>query len=141
MFSQTGAYALRALTILARSPKFEYMLVGDLAESANLPRHYLGKILQSLARTDILNSRKGSKGGFRLARDPHTISLYEVIHHIDNLDRPCYCLMGQGDCSDDRPCALHAFRSELDKQYLAKLRETTLGDLAQFENGASTENS
>jgi len=90
MFSQTSEYAIRALSILARYPRDQYVLVGTLASNADLPHHYLSKILQNLVRMQILESAQGSRGGFRLARDPDEIILYEIVkrHREPGPDAP-----------------------------------------------------
>lgn len=133
MFSQTSEYAIRALSILSRYPRDQYVLVGTLAANAELPHHYLSKILQNLVRMQILESRKGSRGGFRLARDPDDITLYEIVNAIENLGQTRHCLLGQAECSDERACPLHEFWTGITSEYLRTLQQTSLGDLVRFD--------
>jgi Rrf2 family protein len=133
MFSQTSEYAIRALAILARYPLQQYVLVGTLATAADLPHHYLSKILQNLVRMQILESRKGSRGGFRLARDQDQVTLYEIVNAIENLGQTRRCLLGQAECSDERACPLHEFWVSQTGHYLQTLQMTTLGDLVRFD--------
>ena len=133
MFSQTSEYAIRALSLLAPYPRHEFILVGTLATTADLPHHYLSKILQNLVRMQILQSRKGSKGGFRLARDPDEITLYEIVNAIENLGQTRRCLLGQADCEDERACPLHEFWVMQTTDYLDILQNTTLGDMVRFD--------
>ena len=133
MFSQTSEYAIRALSILARYPREQFVLVGTLATTADLPHHYLSKILQNLVRMQILESRKGSKGGFRLARDPDQITCYEIVNAIENLGQTRRCLLGQAECSDERACPLHEFWVKQTTHYMDTLQRTSLGDLVRFD--------
>lgn len=133
MFSQTSEYAIRALSILARYPRDQFVLVGTLATSADLPHHYLSKILQNLVRMQVLESRKGSRGGFRLARDPDEITLYEIVNTIENLGQTRRCLLGQAECSDERACPLHEFWNGITSEYMKTLQQTSLGDLVRFD--------
>jgi Rrf2 family protein len=133
MFSQTSEYAIRALSILARYSREQFVLVGTLATTADLPHHYLSKILQNLVRMQVLESRKGSKGGFRLARDPDQITLYEIVNAIENLGQTRRCLLGQAECSDERACPLHDFWVKQTTSYLDTLQRTSLGDLVRFD--------
>lgn len=133
MFSQTSEYAIRALQILAEYPAGEYVLVGTLANRAGLPHHYLSKILQNMVRVQILESRKGSRGGFRLASPPDEVTLYDIVNAIENLNKIRRCLLGQAVCDDERACPLHAFWGKQSESYLATLRNTTLGDLLRFK--------
>jgi Rrf2 family protein len=133
MFSQTSEYAIRALSILARYSRDQFVLVGTLATTADLPHHYLSKILQNLVRMQILESRKGSKGGFRLARDPDEITLYEIVNAIENLGQTRRCLLGQAECDDERACPLHEFWVKQTGGYLDTLQRSSLGDLVRFD--------
>lgn len=133
MFSQTSEYAIRALSMLARYPREQFVLVGTLASGAELPHHYLSKILQNLVRLQILESRKGSRGGFRLARDPDQITLFEIVNAIENLGQSRRCLLGQAECSDERACPLHEFWTRLTRDYMQTLRTTSLCDLVRFD--------
>lgn len=133
MFSQTSEYAIRALAILARYSRDQFVLVGTLATSADLPHHYLSKILQNLVRMQILESRKGSRGGFRLSRDPDEITLYQIVDAIENLNQKRRCLLGQSECSDERACPLHSFWAKQSDDYLETLQRTSLGDLVRFD--------
>lgn len=133
MFSKTSEYAIRALSILARYPLDQYVLVGTLASASDLPHHYLSKILQNLVRMKVLESRKGSKGGFRLARDPNEVTLYEIVNAIENLGKERYCLLGEVECTDERACPLHEFWVRQHDHYLTTLQNTTLGDMVKFD--------
>jgi Rrf2 family protein len=134
MFSQTSEYAIRALTLLSRHPQEQYVLVGTLAETAGLPHHYLSKILQNLVRMQILESRKGSHGGFRLARPSDQINLFAVVNAIENLSQTRRCLLGKAECTDERACPLHEFWVTQTNRYMETLHTTSLGDLVRFED-------
>ena len=137
MFSRTSQYAIRGLSIMARYPHREYVVVGALATTADLPHHYLSKILQNLVRMQILESRKGEKGGFRLGCDPDEITLYEIVNAIEDLDEPRRCVLGQAECTDDHACPLYEFWVKQTDDYLDILQTTTLGDLARFDSKKS----
>ena len=85
MFSQASEYALRALTELARCEREKWVLTGELAELLDLPVHYLGKVLQNLARKGILESQRGRQGGFRLAAAPDEITVFDVVRELDDV--------------------------------------------------------
>lgn len=138
MMSRTGIHALTALTALAELAPGAYAGAADIAERISAPRNYLGKLLQRLAETGLLESQKGKGGGFRLARDPHTITLYEVIEPIEHVSRWLGCFLGRAECSDCAPCAVHQRWGKIRDQYLDFLRETTLADLAARRPPLST---
>ena len=77
LFSTATAYALQALAALPEDGS--YTLAKDLSQELALPGPYLAKILQSLAQSSILESLRGPKGGFRLARPAHRITVGDVV--------------------------------------------------------------
>ena len=74
MVSNTSKYAIRALIYLAlyAAPEKKKGLK-DIAANLGIPTPFLGKILQVLARHNILDSSKGPHGGFCTARDRPSI--------------------------------------------------------------------
>ena len=68
MISTTSEYALRALARLALLSNGSTMLARDLAEDAGIPRNYLSKVLLALRNAGILDSTRGSGGGYRLRK-------------------------------------------------------------------------
>ncbi len=77
LLTRASEYALLSLDTIRKSDK----PVGAelLANELNIPKSFLAKILQSLAKEDILESRKGAHGGFLLARKLDEITLHSVI--------------------------------------------------------------
>src|ERR1041385_5555913 len=55
----------------------------DVAEAHGIPTELLAKILQKLVKAQLLVSHHGINGGYVLARDPHSISAFEVIRAIE----------------------------------------------------------
>jgi Rrf2 family protein len=71
-------YAVRAVCELAeRLPGSATRQ--ELAESQDIPGKFLESILADLRRAGILDSQRGSAGGYRLAREPDTLPLADVI--------------------------------------------------------------
>jgi Rrf2 family transcriptional regulator, iron-sulfur cluster assembly transcription factor len=107
MISKSGIHAINALSALAGLAPEAYRGTADLAEQIDAPRNYLGKLLKMLAEHGLLDSQKGKGGGFRLARPPEDVSLYDVIEPIDHVSRWDGCFLGQSRCSGEASCAAH----------------------------------
>jgi Rrf2 family protein len=71
----------------------------------------------------------GLGGGFRLARDPKTISLLDVVEPIEHVSRWSGCILGWPECSESAPCALHTRWKAVRHAYLHMLEQTTLSKL------------
>ena len=131
LYSNPCEYAIRALTELALRDGAEWVDVGTIAEAAELPRAYLGKILKGLVEAGILRSTRGPGGGYRLARDPESISLLDVKVAIDgerDLER---CAVGLDPCSDETPCPLHDDFKRLRTEIRDYLASTSLEQIAR----------
>lgn len=75
-------YALRAVAELAAEPGRSFSR-GDIAGAQGLPGKFLESILRDLTREGLLVSRRGSGGGFQLARPAAEISLAQVVRAVD----------------------------------------------------------
>lgn len=56
--------------------------VQDIAERQNIPVKFLFQIMQVLKRVDIVRSKRGTDGGYVLARPPEEITVGDVIQSI-----------------------------------------------------------
>jgi len=77
LLTRASEYALLSLDVIRRSDI--PMGAEQLATNLCIPKSFLAKILQSLAKQGILESRKGAHGGFILAKEIENISVREVI--------------------------------------------------------------
>ena len=79
-FSRKTDYGLILLNVL--KPTFRrggYVSLRGVAEGEHLPFPFLEKLAAALKRAGIIVSRRGAAGGYRLIRDPASITLQEVI--------------------------------------------------------------
>ena len=128
ILTQTADYALRALVWLAHDPEDGFHQTRDLAGKLHIPGNYLGKILQLLAHHRIVESQRGMHGGFRLARLPEQVRLYDVLDAIDAVpaDRECPLLTGARQLE---LCSLYRRFAAVTSTYVTFLKATTLGDV------------
>ena len=81
-------YAIRALLMLAEQAAAAQapsapVSVDALASRQTLPRKFLEAILGDLRRAEIVVSRRGSSGGYALARSAAQISLGDIFRAVD----------------------------------------------------------
>lgn len=131
--SQTTSYALLALSCLARH-EGAWHLVGTISGCIGVAPPYLAKVLHRLARPGLIETKRGYKGGYRLARPAATIRLLDVIRAVDDQRVEDQCMLGMSQCSDERACPVHGFWKDTRRQIRAQLEEITLADLSRFED-------
>ena len=127
IFSDAAEYALRAVVWLAREPG-QLKKLGAIAEATSAPPGYLIKVLQGLARAQILTAARGIRGGFSLRRDPGGLSVLEVVNAVDPLQRIRQCPLARLDHSAEM-CPLHRRLDEAVAGVEAALGRSTIGEL------------
>jgi Rrf2 family protein len=93
--SQKTRYGLRALYDLTATHGAGPRTVSDIAAAQRVPPRFLEVILADLRRAGLVDSRRGANGGHRLARDPATITVGEVVRLLER------SLGGDGRGADD----------------------------------------
>jgi Rrf2 family transcriptional regulator, iron-sulfur cluster assembly transcription factor len=130
VLTRTGGYALHAaLAIAEMGADGRPVRAHEVAEALSLPANYLAKILQALARAGVLESERGRKGGFRLARSPSEVKLIDVVEGFDDLGRERRCLLGRGLCTDEGGCPAHREWRKASAAAFTFFESRTLADL------------
>lgn len=80
--SAKSDYAVRAMLTLAARDAGR-VTVEQLVESQALPRKFLESIMGDLRRAGLVISKRGSDGGFQLARPPEAITIADVLRAVD----------------------------------------------------------
>lgn len=128
--SQTAGYSILGLSCL---DEHEWVLAQVIAERTGVPKAYLSKILHALARAQLIQAKRGYRGGFKLARPAHEISLLDVVEAVDGVAWGGRCLLGLEVCSDERACPTHEFWKRARAQIRERLEQVSLRDVAAFE--------
>jgi Rrf2 family protein len=81
--SAKSDYALRALIELATRADGEPVSAEELGRLQEIPHGFLQAILADLRRAGVVMSQRGQSGGWRMARDPESVSVADVIRAVD----------------------------------------------------------
>jgi Rrf2 family cysteine metabolism transcriptional repressor len=76
-------YAVVAMAELARSGDGNPVPIAQIAERREMPVQFLEQLFSTLRRGGLLNSQRGVKGGYTLARPPEDITVLEVVQALD----------------------------------------------------------
>ena len=131
IYSRSAEYAIRALVHLAAIPAGEYAMAKSIASAADIPGHFLAKLLQQLARDGFLKSSKGPHGGFRLARPAADVSMLNIVDAIDGAGRYDRCIGGSAECNGHAACGMHDSWIVLRSRIIDYLGGTSVADLAK----------
>jgi Rrf2 family transcriptional regulator, cysteine metabolism repressor len=114
-----SAYAVRALAELARRGGTP-VPIGEVAARRDISPQFLESLFVTLRRGGVLQSQRGVKGGYSLARPAEEITVLEVVELLEGE-------VGQGAAALGPPW------SEMTDAVRAKLTGTTIADVAQRE--------
>ncbi len=129
--TRDGEYAVRAILFLASQPLGKISLISEISKVQDVPKSYLAKIMQHLVKVGLVNSRRGAKGGFFLARPADRITLRETIEAVEG---PIYlnvCLIRKGECPRDEICPVHPVWREAQEKLFSVLESKTMAQLAK----------
>ncbi len=124
------SYAVRALAHLARQDDDRAILSSVIANSESMPKPYLSKVLTELKSAGFVTGTKGPNGGFRLARDPSDIRLFDLFVLFEGFHLADSCLLGLGQCGEVANCPVHEKWIFAKSQLESYLRGTTIAMIA-----------
>ena len=128
-------WGVHVCTVLASLPSDAALPAAKLAEYHGVPPAYLAKHLQALARAGVLETTKGPRGGYRLARPATKISVLDVVEAIDGEPAfQCTEIRRRGPLAMPareytNMCGIHAAFVRADEAWRAELASTNIADL------------
>jgi len=124
-------YGLVLLTCMARSHSASLRTARDLAVESKLPISTVSKLLKGLLQSGLLISHRGIKGGYILARDPHEISVLEVIAAVEGPMALTECSTDvSGLCHIETCCPIKTNQQIINQAVRGVLEKVMLSDLA-----------
>lgn len=132
LMTRASEYALLSLIVLAKADK--PMDAETLSRELDISKSFLAKILQSMARKDILNSYKGANGGFALAKKSTEISVHDIMCAAEGKSPAVFdCASSENKCPSEKAsaCSIWPFLNRLQGKIDNFLEELTLADIME----------
>lgn len=103
--STKGRYGLRAVLDIAMHADSEAVALSSIATRQNISISYLEQLISKLKKAGIVNSIRGSQGGYVLARPAEEISVGDILRCLEGNLNPVECLeiLG-GSCAGSDVC-------------------------------------
>jgi Rrf2 family iron-sulfur cluster assembly transcriptional regulator len=132
--TRAGEYGVLGLMHLARGNPGQRAMIDEVSREERIPKSFLAKIFQHLAKAGLVRSIRGSRGGFALVKSPSEISVLEIIEAVEGRIVFQRCRMDKPDCEHAGGCALCGLFERAQDGIKDVLTRTTLRDLIQQEN-------
>jgi Rrf2 family transcriptional regulator, cysteine metabolism repressor len=137
MFSTKAEYGIRVLVELASRDGEAPVPLAEIAEANTLPLAYLEHLVARLRKAGLVESRRGARGGYLLARPADDITMAEVVEALEGSIAPIECISAGSDgtirCSresdPDHACPTKLLWTRVRFSIVRTLAETTLADL------------
>jgi Rrf2 family protein len=137
MFSTKAEYGVRVMVELARRGDDEPVPLAEIAAEGGLPLAYLEHLVARLRKAGLVDSRRGSRGGYLLARSPVEITMAEIVEALEGSIAPIECISQSADgtivCSRETEpghvCPTKLLWTRVRFAIVRTLHETTLADL------------
>jgi Rrf2 family protein len=124
-------YGLRAVIYLSGQDPEKCCAIAEIAKEQGIPRKFLEKIIQDLTHKGLIRSKRGSCGGYMLARPPDTISFYDVIEAIEGPIAVNACMDEHLGCDQLPRCTMVSVWSEVQRKVTEVFTNTTIAHLRQ----------
>jgi FeS assembly SUF system regulator len=133
--SRLADYATIVMVYIAREGGIHN--ARDIANHTHIALPTVSKILKLMARSGLLNSQRGVKGGYSLARIPAEISVASVLSAIEGDFGMTDCSHLAGSCTLETTCLVRSNWRLLSRAIYQALTCLTLADMAKPINQSS----
>ena len=137
MFSTKAEYGVRVMVELGRGTGGDPIPLAEIAARGGLPLAYIEHLVARLRKAGLVDSRRGSRGGYMLARSPAEITMAEVVSALEGSIAPIECISEAPDGSivctrESEPghvCPTKLLWTKVRLAIVRTLQETTLADV------------
>jgi Rrf2 family protein len=126
--STKGRYALKVMTDIAETGE-EPVSIRSVAERQGLSEKYIEQIVGLLVKANLLESFRGSAGGYKLTRRPEEISVGEILTATEGELFVVECLNPKNSCGKASECKTIKCWANLNRLISQFLSGVTLKDL------------
>ena len=126
--SKLTDYATVILTHIAHLPD-ELHAASDITNETGVALPTVSKVLKLLAKSNILTSHRGSKGGYALSRKPGDTNVAEIISAIEGPISMTECITDSGVCEQESSCEIKGNWNLINRAVYTALEAVTLADM------------
>ena len=132
-FSKKVEYALIALLHIANKNSGELTTARELSDKFNISLELIGKILQKLAKSGLILSVQGVKGGYYLSRSSNEIKISSVVKIIDGPIALTDCIAASDPeiCERGERCLIRKSMENIQSRWVNLLDQISLNDFQE----------
>jgi len=122
-----------AVRILDELHKENLLSASALSKRQDIPSPFIYRVLKKLEAADILEIKRGSRGGYSLKKSCEDLTLYDVISAFENTFLVIECMKPGYDCSrnQDSNCCMHREFARIQARLKQEFKRTSLASLLE----------
>ncbi len=128
-----GEYGVRAMVRLALHYKDGPLPLPEIARKENISLQFLEQIFLTLRRDGLIESTRGARGGYVLAKTPKMIPIGDIVKALEGPIAPVECLVEQDEnkqtCDRQEECLTRGVWEKLRDRMREVLDDITLDDM------------
>jgi len=128
--SKKADYGLIAVKHLAMHRNGHACSANEIADEYGISTTLMAKVLQRLARQNLVAAKHGSSGGYQLSKTPDQISALEVITAIDGPVLITSCVTSHGNCDATSKCSVREPLRRVNESILNVLGTVTIAQMS-----------
>jgi len=129
--SKKADYGLIAVKHLAMHRNEHACSANEIADEYGISTTLMAKVLQKLARQNLVAAKHGSSGGYQLSKTPDQISALEVITAIDGPVLITSCVTSHGNCDATSKCSVREPLRRVNESILNVLGTVTIAQMSE----------
>jgi FeS assembly SUF system regulator len=123
-------------TLAAERPSL--LTAAALSDRTHIAPPTVAKLLKQMHRAGLVNSTRGTHGGYRLAREPESISAASILDAFEGPFALTECSAGSGQCGIEHTCSVGRTWQRLSQVIRRSLSEISLAQLAGLDTRTPT---
>ncbi|MCD4669440.1 MAG: Rrf2 family transcriptional regulator [Actinomycetia bacterium] len=129
--STKGRYGTRAMLELALNYGSGSILLREIAKKQEISVRYLEQIIPGLKTANLVNSNRGARGGYYLAKPPEDITIKEIIDALEGPLKLVECVDDPDICERTDLCVTRDLWDEINRKIDELFASRTLQDLVE----------
>ena len=128
--SASGEYAVRILVEIAKSEK--HISLKDVASKLDISLKFAEKIVSKFVKCGLLESLRGSDGGYKLAKNANDIKIKQILEITGDVTEVTACI--SADCPHKDSCSSISVWEKLNALINDYLNNISIADLIDKKN-------
>jgi len=127
--SKKTEYALMLVMFLTKNNEKGSVSLFEVSKELSLPYRFLSQMASEMKKGNLLVSKEGKGGGYKLTRDWYKYSLYDLMAMLGDNRNMVECMCKTGKCKMSSGCKLKSVWQKLELGFVNQLKQIKLVDL------------